>query len=479
MSTSPSTATTGKEDSIAAPSSLKVLLIGSGGREHALAHSISKSPLLNTLYAHPGNPGILSLPSTLPLPTQSTTLSNEEILQLCKQLSITFVVVGPEVPLVDGLCDKLREQGIIAFGPSGEASQLEGSKVFSKCFLERHKIPTAEFAAFQDASFAKAYARELGLPLVIKASGLAAGKGVILIHEQDDIDKAMDTIDDMLINKSFGEASDEIIIEKLLIGEEVSFFALVEHTDNDEAPKVIPLVSAQDHKKLGEGDIGLNTGGMGAYSPSLLCNSNDMINKIMNDIVKPTVNGMKEEGYPFSGILYCGLMINTKHNSISVLEYNVRFGDPECQCLVTRLKSDLLEILYRASCGKLGDFEIRWDDKDAAASMVVVLATKGYPGDYKKGSVIKGLDEAESIDGVTVFQAGTKSSENGEIVSDGGRVLGVTGVGKNIEDAKNKAYEGVDAIQWDDGFCRRDIGWRAISITSSVPEKSIESVGYQ
>lgn len=429
-------------------SSLKVLVIGSGGREHALVESFSRSSYLSELLVAPGNAGISAMCECVP---EVSADDVEGIVKLAISRDVSFVIVGPEAPLVRGVVDRLKEAGILAFGPTAAAAELEGSKVFTKCFLERHEIPTAEFAAFADLEFAQAYTRELGMPLVIKASGLAAGKGVVL---SDTLDNALSTVEDMLQLKSFGRAGEEVIIERRLYGEELSFFAII---DGDTA---IPLASAQDHKKAHDGDEGLNTGGMGAYSPSPLCDD-AMVEAIMTRVVRPTMKGMREEENPFAGILYCGLMVDPETRDFSVLEFNVRFGDPECQVLCARLKSDMLELLYRAANGQLGDkdFSLEWDPRPA---LTVVMATTGYPEFYEKGSVIRGIDNANAIDGVTVYHAGTAVNDDGDIIANGGRVLGVTAIASSIREAQHKAYKAVDVIDWPQGFCRRDIGRRAV-----------------
>ncbi|PXF47519.1 Phosphoribosylamine--glycine ligase, chloroplastic [Gracilariopsis chorda] len=426
--------------------SLTVLVVGSGGREHALVHAISKSPYLKDLLAAPGNMGMPPLCECVPVPADDV----DALVRLAVKRSVSFVVVGPEVPLVLGLVDKLREKGIAAFGPSKAASILEGSKVFTKAFLERQNIPTAWYKSFSNPSDAKTFIREKGAPIVVKADGLAAGKGVILAETVEQALKAVDTI---LVENKFGSAGSQIVVEEFLDGEELSFFALL---DGEVA---LPLASAQDHKAAYDGDKGPNTGGMGSYSPAPVCND-ELREQIMRKVVVPTMEGMKKEGREFRGVLYCGLMVD-KQGQAKVLEYNVRFGDPECQVLCTRMRSDLLELLYRTATSRLGadDFVIQWDPLSA---VVVVLAAKGYPGSYEKGSVIRKIDEADALDGVTVYHAGTKRSESSEFVAAGGRVLGVTATGVNIREAQRLAYEAVDVIDWPEGFCRRDIGWRAI-----------------
>lgn len=431
-----------------APNSLKVLVIGSGGREHSLVHAISKSPLLDTLFAAPGNVGMESICTCIPSVAADDI---DGIMALAEELSVSLVVVGPEVPLVLGLVDRLQEKGILAFGPSKAAAILEGSKVFTKDFLERYNIPTAWYSSFTDATAAKSFIRERGAPIVVKADGLAAGKGVILASTVAEAEAAVDSI---LVEGQFGAAGRQVVIEEFLVGEEVSFFALLD------GKSALPLVSAQDHKAAYDGDTGPNTGGMGAYSPAPVCDD-ALKDQIMNRVVRPTMKGMKAEGREFRGILYCGMMVDSETKDAKVLEFNVRFGDPECQVLCKRMKSDMLEVLYRTANGALEEdgFELEWDPLSA---VVVVLATTGYPGSYKKGSVIRKIGAADALDGVTVYHAGTAKSEDDEFVAAGGRVLGVTATGKNIRDAQKVAYQGVDAIDWSEGFCRRDIGWRAV-----------------
>lgn len=438
--------------------SLTVLVVGSGGREHALVHSLSTSPYLSKMLAVPGNVGMEPFCECI----SSIAVDDiNAIVSLAKERSVSFVVIGPEVPLVRGIVDKLREQKIAVFGPTADAALLEGSKIFSKCFLERHRIPTSMFAAFGDVEPSRRFIRELGTPVVIKADGLAAGKGVVIARTEKE---AFQVVDDMLVNKAFGEAGEEIVIEEFLRGEELSFFALV---DGDTA---LPLASAQDHKAAFDGDQGPNTGGMGAYSPSPLCDAK-LQTRIMDEVVIPTMENMKKEGNEFSGVLYCGLMVNTETGDFNVLEFNVRFGDPECQVLCARLKSDLLETLYRAATRRLGKdgFKLEWDNDPA---LVVVMATEGYPGQYEKGSVIHGIEKAGALEGVSVYHAGTSRSQDGNIIANGGRVLGVTAKANSIESAQRKAYDAIKVIDWPQGFYRKDIGWRAVerpSVHSQMP----------
>jgi phosphoribosylamine--glycine ligase len=422
---------------------MKILVVGSGGREHALCWSIAASPLCDRLYCAPGNAGIAQV-------AECVAVSAEDIpaiVQFATENSIDFVVVGPEAPLVDGLVDRLKEAGIRAFGPSAAAAALEGSKGFSKDICAKYNIPTAAYGRFTDADSARAYVREQGAPIVVKADGLAAGKGVtVAMTEQE----AIDAIDAIMVDRSFGEAGAELVIEEFMEGQEASFFALVD------GENVLPLIAAQDHKRVGDGDTGPNTGGMGAYSPAPVVDE-AMTARIMEEIVNPTVNAMKAEGSPYTGVLFVGLMITDQ--GPKVIEYNVRFGDPECQVLMMRMKSDVLPALLATADGVLDDFDLQWYDDPA---MIVVMAADGYPGSYEKGTVIGGLEDATGGDeDIYVFHAGT-ASKDGNIVATGGRVLGVTAMGSNLKEARDKAYATVDRIDWPQGFCRRDIGWRAL-----------------
>tara|TARA_R110000787_G_scaffold144264_1_gene258078 strand:- start:36259 stop:37533 length:1275 start_codon:yes stop_codon:yes gene_type:complete len=422
---------------------MKVLVVGSGGREHALCWSISASPLCDELFCAPGNAGIAETATCV-------DISVDDIAGLtgfARDNAIDFVVVGPEGPLVAGLADRLREAGIKVFGPSAAAAELEGSKGFSKDICQKYGIPTAAYGRFTDADSARAYIRQQGAPIVVKADGLAAGKGVTVAMT---LDEALRAIDSIMVDQSFGNAGAEVVIEEFMEGEEASFFALV---DGDNA---LPLVAAQDHKRVGDGDIGPNTGGMGAYSPAPVVDA-AMTDRIMKEIVLPTVEAMKAEGCPYSGVLFVGLMINEE--GPRVIEYNVRFGDPECQVLMMRLMSDILPALLATADGVLDDFALQWYEDTA---MVVVMAAEGYPGSYSKGTAIRGLKDAtEGDQDRMIFHAGT-AVENGQVVAVGGRVLGVAGMGPTIEDARSKAYATVDRIDWPEGFCRRDIGWRAL-----------------
>lgn len=421
---------------------MKVLVVGGGGREHSLCWAIQKSPLLSKLYCAPGNAGIAQVAELVDIAAEDT----KAILDFCIAEKMDFVVVGPEAPLVAGLVDDLEGAGIKAFGPSAAAAELEGSKSFMKDVCDRYNIPTAYYKAFDECDAAKEYIHAKGAPIVIKASGLAAGKGVILCRNTNE---AFAAIDHIMTERAFGDAGDEVVIEEFLTGEEASFFALV---DGENA---VPLVGAQDHKATHDGDQGPNTGGMGAYSPAPIL-TKAMEKQVMDDIITPTIKGMARDGRPFKGVLFAGLMIDK--GVPKLLEYNVRFGDPECQAIMMRLKSDLLEALLACAEGRLNDIKLEWH-KDPA--LVVVMAAEGYPGSYKKGTEIKGLDQAAGLDNMVVFHAGTKP-DGDRVLANGGRVLGVTARASTVKAAQKLAYRAVDLIDWPEGFCRRDIGWRAI-----------------
>lgn len=425
---------------------MKVLLLGSGGREHALAWKIAQSPLLTQLYGAPGNPGIAQFASLVDLNIHD----NDAVAEFCINFDIDLVVVGPEAPLVAGLVDRLQQQSIAVFGPNAKAAQLEGSKGFSKDLCARFHIPTAAYQRFHDAGAAKTYLQEATLPIVIKADGLAAGKGVVIAQTLEQAYTAVDAC----FNGAFGEAGSEVVIEEFLEGEEVSFFCIC---DRD---KAIPFGSAQDHKRVGDGDCGPNTGGMGAYAPAPIMT--DAIQaQVMRDIVEPLMQGMKEIGTPFSGILFVGLMI-TKTGP-QVIEYNVRFGDPECQVLMALLKSDILELLTASATATLNDKKVVLKQ---GAALTVVMAAQGYPESYKKGGVITGIERAEAMSGIRVFQAGT-TLKDGALVANGGRVLNVTALAETVELAQAKAYEAIQKIHWTEGFYRHDIGWRALNRNQS------------
>jgi phosphoribosylamine---glycine ligase len=421
---------------------MKVLVVGSGGREHAFCWAIAKSPLCEKLYCAPGNAGISAISECVPIGDNDL----DGLVSFAKEKSIDLVVVGPELPLVAGLVDRLEKAKIKAFGPNAKAAELEGSKGFMKDFCARNNIPTGKYDRFDEPDAAKEYIIRNHAPIVIKASGLAAGKGVILCRNENE---AFAAIDHIMTERAFGDAGDEVVVEEFLFGEEASFFALVD------GKTAVPLVSAQDHKAAFEGGEGPNTGGMGAYSPAPVI-TEQMATIIMDTIINPTIKGMAEEGRPYKGVLYAGLMITDK--GPKVLEFNARFGDPECQPLMVRLKTDFLEVLSACAEGRLKDLKLEWHNDPA---LVVVMATKGYPGYYEKGEEIRGLETAGAVDDVVVFHAGTKK-DGVRILADGGRVLGVTALGPSVLDARNKVHKAIDCIDWPGSYCRRDIGWRAI-----------------
>ena len=425
---------------------MNVLLIGSGGREHALAWKIAASPMLTKLYAAPGNPGIAAEAECVALDAGD----HEAVVAFCREHDIGLVVVGPEGPLVAGLADAVRAAGIDVFGPSAEAARLEGSKAYTKDLCARQNIPTAAYETFNNAPKAKAYARAKGAPIVIKADGLAAGKGVTVAMS---LEEALAAIDDCF-EGAFGEAGAEVVVEEYLSGEEASFFCLCD------GKTALPFGTAQDHKRVGDGDTGPNTGGMGAYSPAPVMTP-ELIEQTMREIIEPTMRGMAAIGAPFTGVLYAGLMID--ESGPKLIEYNVRFGDPECQVLMMRLKDDILVLLKAAAEGELAHVSARWKDK---AALTVVMAAEGYPGTPTKGTAISGLAAAEA-GGAKVFHAGTRL-EGGQLVANGGRVLNVTAQGADVTAAQAKAYEAVDAIDWPGGFCRRDIGWRAVEREAKI-----------
>jgi len=420
---------------------MKVLVIGSGGREHALCWAIAKSPDCDELYCAPGNAGIDQVAITVPIAVDDL----DAIMDFVSENGVNFVVVGPEGPLVEGLVDRLEDAGVPAFGPNARAAEYEGSKGLTKDLCAKYLIPTADYARFDEPDAAKEYIRVQGAPIVVKADGLAAGKGVIMCRN---VNEAYAAIDHIMTESAFGEAGAEVVIEEMMVGEEASFFALAD------GKTALPLVAAQDHKAVFDGDEGPNTGGMGAYSPAPIV-TKDLAERVMDEIITPTIRGAAAEGRPYKGVLYAGLMITDEGPKL--IEYNVRFGDPECQPMMMRLKSDALELLLACAEGRLDKIKVEWHD---AAALCVVMATEGYPGAYGKGSKIKGLDKAGALKDVMVFHAGT-AEEGGNIVAAGGRVLNVTALGKTVKAAKKRAYEAVDLIDWPEGFCRSDIGWRA------------------
>lgn len=421
---------------------MNVFLIGSGGREHALSFAIARSPLLTKLFAAPGNPGIAEHAELVDVRIED----HGAVIAFCKAKAIDFVVVGPEAPLVAGLVDDLEAAGIAAFGPVKAAAQLEGSKGFTKDLCAEFDIPTGGYGRFTDRAAAEAYARAKGAPIVVKADGLAAGKGVTVAMT---LDEALGAIADCF-SGAFGAAGAEVVVEEFLDGEEASFFALV---DGENA---LALASAQDHKRVGDGDTGPNTGGMGAYSPAPVMDA-AMTARVMAEIILPTVAAMRARGTPFKGVLFAGLMITA--DGPKLIEYNTRFGDPECQVLMTRLDGDILALMKASRDGGFDRVPCRWRDETA---LTVVMAAEGYPGTPRKGSEIKGIERANAIAGVKVFHAGTRL-DGGRLLANGGRVLNVTATASSVAAAQALAYAGVDALDWPGGFCRRDIGWRAVA----------------
>jgi phosphoribosylamine---glycine ligase len=419
---------------------MNILLVGGGGREHALAWKIVASPLVDRLYCAPGNAGIAREAECIAL----DCADHGAVIAFCKAKSIDFVVVGPEAPLVAGLVDDLEAAGVRTFGPTRAAARLEASKGFTKDLCRANNIPTAAYERFDAAAPAKDYLRRMAAPIVVKADGLAAGKGVVVAATTAEAEAAVD----MIFGGALGEAGAAVVIEEFLAGEEASFFVL---SDGDNA---VPLATAQDHKRAYDGDLGPNTGGMGAVSPALVMTP-QLERRALDEIVLPTLSAMKAMGAPYKGVLYAGLMITAQGPKL--IEYNVRFGDPECQVLMLRLMSDLVPALVAARDGMLKNFALRWFPDPA---LTVVMAAKGYPGDYAKGSIIAGLGDAEKIEGVEIFHAGTRK-EDGRILANGGRVLDVTASGKTVAEAQARAYAAVDRIVWPEGFCRRDIGARA------------------
>ncbi len=419
---------------------MNVLLIGSGGREHALSLALVKSPLLTKLFVAPGNPGTAAIATNVALDVADSAA----VISFCSAQEIGFVVIGPEQPLVDGLVDALDNAGIKAFGPSKLAARLEGSKGFTKDICAKYNIPTGAYRRFTACEPALAYIREKGAPIVVKADGLAAGKGVTVAMTLAEAEQAVRE----LFAGAFGAAGAEAVIEEYLDGEEASFFALCD------GEKALAFAGAQDHKRVGDGDAGPNTGGMGAYSPAPVV-TNSVVARVMKEIVEPTVAAMKAEGCPFKGVLFAGLMIGK--DGPKLIEFNTRFGDPECQVILARLEDDLLGLLLACAEGRLPE-RVNLSPKTA---LTVVLAAQGYPATPKKGGAIENIDAAEQIPGVTVIHAGTRT-EGAKLVANGGRVLNVVALAGDVAQAQALAYRGVDAISFPEGFCRRDIGWRAV-----------------
>lgn len=425
---------------------MKVLLVGSGGREHALAWQLAQSERCDALYCAPGNPGIAECAECIGIPVDDI----KALTNFCVDNHVDLVVVGPEVPLVMGLVDALDDVGIRSFGPTKAAARLEGSKAFMKDLCRKYDVPTAAYARFEDAQDALAYVREKGAPIVVKADGLAAGKGVVVAMTLEEAETA---VQEMLQEKKFGALSTEIVIEEFLDGEELSFFAIAD------GRHVLPLTSAQDHKRVGDGDTGPNTGGMGAYSPAHMMNE-ELGLKIEDRIIKPVMQAMSAEGCPFKGILFAGIML-VKGEPV-LLEFNTRFGDPECQALMMRFDGDLLELLDAAAWGNLRGAENTYGWR-ADTALCVVMAAKGYPGSYRQDTPINNLDAADSEPDTKIFHAGTAYNASGQLVARGGRVLGVCALGETVSDAQSAAYKAVGMIDWPGGFCRRDIGWRAVA----------------
>ncbi|MBI1245986.1 MAG: phosphoribosylamine--glycine ligase [Alphaproteobacteria bacterium] len=421
---------------------MRILVVGSGAREHALCWAISASPLCTKLFCAPGNAGIASVAECVPV----AAMDLDAIVALATREKIDFAVIGPEDPLAAGIVDRLAAAGVKSFGPNAAAARLEGSKGFLKDFCARHKIPTAAYARFTDRDKAVAYVEEKGAPIVVKTDGLAAGKGVTVATGVED---AIDAIDDAMLAGRFGRSGAELVIEEFLEGVEASFFVLCD------GKNALPLGNAQDHKRVGDGDTGPNTGGMGAYSPAPLFDAG-VEKRVMDEIVRPTLAGMAAEGAPFKGVLFVGLMIGPKGPQL--VEFNVRFGDPECQTILPRLKSDLLPALIASADGTLDRFDLRWSSD---TTMCVVMAAEGYPGEPKKGTEIRGLDAAAKVPGVLVFHAATKA-DGARILANGGRVLGIVGRGKDAAAARDAAYAGIAKVDWPGGFCRSDIGWQVV-----------------
>jgi len=425
---------------------MKVLIIGGGGREHALAWKAAQSPQVETVFVAPGNAGTAREPGLTNVAID--VMDFEALLAFAGDNAIDLTIVGPEAPLVAGIVDRFQAAGLAIFGPSQGAAQLEGSKAFTKDFLARHSIPTAEYRTFSEVAPALDYLREKGAPIVIKADGLAAGKGVVVAMTRDEAEAA---IRDMLEDNAFGDAGARVVIEEFLEGEEASFIVMVD------GEHVLPMATSQDHKRAGDGDTGPNTGGMGAYSPAPVVTPS-VHQRIMDEVILPTVEGMAAEGHPYTGFLYAGLMIDAE-GAPKVIEYNCRFGDPETQPILMRLKSDLVALCQAALEARLDRVECEWD---ARAAVGVVMAAEGYPGSYRKGDEIRGFEAADAA-GCKVFHAGTALSDDGRVVTSGGRVLCVTALGDSVAAAAERAYAGINVVRWEGAGYRRDIAHRAIA----------------
>ncbi|ODC02498.1 phosphoribosylamine--glycine ligase [Terasakiispira papahanaumokuakeensis] len=426
---------------------MKVLIIGGGGREHALAWQVAQAERVTEVLVAPGNAGTAREAKVRNVDLD--VLDIDGLIALAQSEQVELTIVGPEAPLVAGVVDRFQEAGLAIFGPTAGAAQLEGSKAFTKDFLARHHIPTADYQVFTEVDSALAYLQKKGAPIVIKADGLAAGKGVIVAMTLPEAEAA---VRDMLSGNSFGDAGSRVVIEEFLEGEEASFIVMVD------GEHVLPMATSQDHKRVGDGDTGPNTGGMGAYSPAPVV-TDEIHLRIMDQVIMPTVKGMKAEGHPYTGFLYAGLMI-TAEGQPKVIEYNCRFGDPETQPIMMRLQSDLSALCEAALAGTLDQASAQWDPRPALG---VVMAAGGYPDHYAKGAVITGLDDADALNDVKVFHAGTQLDAQQQVVTSGGRVLCVTALGDQVAQAQQRAYQGVDKINWLEAFCRRDIGYRAIA----------------
>ncbi len=426
---------------------MKVLVVGGGGREHALGWKLSQSPKVDKLYFAPGNGGTALVGENVPVKDSDL----DGILAVVREKGVDLVVAGPELPLVLGLKDACEKAGVACFGPSAYCAQLEGSKVFAKEAMRQAGVPTAGYVAFEDFESAKAHVERAAYPLVVKADGLAAGKGVTVCRSKEE---AVQALNDAMVSRIFGDAGDRVVVEEGLIGEEASYLAFCD------GKTYVPMTVCQDHKAVGEGDTGPNTGGMGAYCPAPILPESEYA-RIGDMVIQPILDVLAERGHPFTGILYAGLMMTA--DGPKVLEYNVRFGDPECQPLLARLESDIMDVIAACNEGTLAALDLKWTSKSAVC---VVMAAGGYPGDYAKGKVISGIDEAEKLPDLTVFQAGT-ARVNGETVTSGGRVLGVTALGDGLAQAKARAYEGVAKIHFEDCYFRRDIGDKGLKRTES------------
>jgi phosphoribosylamine--glycine ligase len=424
---------------------MNILIVGSGGREHALAWKAAQSPLTETVFVAPGNAGTSLEPGMQNIPVSAD--DHAALLQFARDNDVGLTIIGPETPLVEGIVDLFESAGLACFGPRANAARMEGSKAYAKDFMARHQIPTAAYGNFTEIEPAVAFIRATGAPIVVKADGLAAGKGVIVAQTTDEAEAA---VHDMLAGNAFGDAGHRVVVEEFLRGEEASFIVIADGTN------ILPLASSQDHKAAGDGDTGPNTGGMGAYSPAPVLDES-MHEKAMRQVIEPTIRGLSDDGAPFTGFLYAGLMISPE-GDIGVLEFNVRFGDPETQPVMMRLQSDLIELCMAAVEGRLNEVTAKWDPRPALG---VVLAAEGYPEEYAKGEVITGLDSGFDPS-VKVFHAGT-TSNNGDVLTSGGRVLCVTALGDSVSAAQQSAYKAVEKIKWNGVYCRSDIGYRAIA----------------